>query len=81
MGPIEQPVSNGIHAAYRGISNAPVKAGAFKETKMEYAVHIQTIGLTPDGQPLYCWTEEDGTEWEEFWQAIPGGGLVQTREL
>lgn len=48
---------------------------------MEYATHIKVVGTTPEGQSMYRWTEEDGKIWEEYWQPVPGGGLVQTREL
>ena len=45
--------------------------------------NIEIIGQTPTPEKsnLYRWTETDGTTWEEYWQSLPGGGLIQTRKV
>lgn len=42
---------------------------------------FEVIGKAPNGETMYRWTESDGTEWEEFWQPVPGGGIVQHRKM
>lgn len=42
---------------------------------------VITIGYTPDGEALLRWTEPNGSVWEEFWATVPGGGLIQTRQI
>lgn len=42
--------------------------------------NIVNIGFAPNGQELFSWFE--GTiQWVEFWQVVPGGGLVQARTV
>lgn len=44
-------------------------------------LRFEVIGEAPNGQLLYRWTEFDGSVWEEYWMPVPGGGLVQHREV
>lgn len=44
-------------------------------------IDSEVIGKAPNGETMYRWTESDGTEWEEFWQPVPGGGIVQHRKM
>lgn len=45
------------------------------------ASNVEVIGVAPNGQELYRWTEPDGSVWEEFWHPVPGGGLIQHRKV
>jgi hypothetical protein len=46
--------------------------------KME-ATNIVFLGLAPNGQEMYSWFEGD-IQYVEYWQPVPGGGMVQTRQ-
>jgi hypothetical protein len=43
-------------------------------------VNAEFIGLAPNGEPMYKYSDNEG-EWEEYWQPVPGGGSVQTRPM
>ena len=40
-----------------------------------------SLGFAPNGEEMFSWTELDGSIWEEYWEATPGGGLVQSRRV
>ena len=42
------------------------------------ATNVVFIGVAPNGQEMFSWTEGE-VQYTEYWMAIPGGGLVLTR--
>lgn len=39
------------------------------------------VRVTMQAHEFDSWSEDDGSEWEEYWQVVPGGGLIQARRV
>ena len=68
------------------IGKAPNGQPLYRWTELDGSVwedfmSFEIIGKAPNGQPLYRWTELDGSVWEDYWMPVPGGGLIQHREV
>ena len=44
-------------------------------------MNVVSLGFAPNGVEMFAWTEEDGSQWEEYWMTVPGGGLVRVRRI
>ena len=44
-------------------------------------MNIVSLGFAPNGEEMFTWDEEDGSQWVEYWHATPGGGLVMSRRV
>lgn len=42
--------------------------------------NIVSIGFAPNGVEMFSWSEGD-QRWEDYWMLIPGGGIVQSRQV
>ena len=45
------------------------------------AINQKLVGHAPNGQELWQWEELDGSVWQEYWQPVPGGGLVEVQRI